>query len=351
MKYQYTPPPNCPVATEDIIADIKSVSSSLNGKNITINDYTELGKYSHTTVKKRFGNWNNAKIEAGLAVSERKPKNAAKEDLIADLKIVSSLLNQQNLSYAIYSKLGKYSKQLFKSRFGNWNNAKMVAGLAVSIRKPANHINRNATDEDLIGDLKRVSSLLNQPKLSYAIYSTHGKYSKELFKARFRTWNKALRAAGLELAKAGQYKNEELFANLLTVWQKKGKQPVKLSFDDKSLSSICATVYTRRFGSIEKALKAFIQFISSNETQAGDEQLHQNNTGHRRASRDPSLRLRYQVLIRDKFTCKVCGNSPAKDSAITLHVDHIEAWSNGGDTVIDNLQVLCSGCNLGKSNL
>jgi hypothetical protein len=351
MKYQYTPPPNAPVSTEELIADIQSVSSVLNSQSITIKDYQEHGKYSFATVKRRFGNWNNARIAAGLTVSESKPKNAAKEDLIADLKIVSSLLNQSNLSYAIYSKQGKYSKQLFKSCFGNWNNAKIVAGLAVSMRKPANHINRNATDEDLIADLKRVSSLLNQPKLSYAIYSTHGKYSKELFKGRFGKWNDALRAAGLELAKVGRYRKEELFANLLTVWQKKGNQPVKLDFDDKNLSLICATVYTRKFGSVENAIKAFIQFISSNGVQEGDEELHVNITRHRRPSRDPSSRLRVQVFTRDRFTCQYCGNSPAKDLSITLHIDHKIPWSKGGATNLENLQTLCSKCNLGKSNL
>jgi len=31
-------------------------------------------------------------------------------------------------------------------------------------------------------------------------------------------------------------------------------------------------------------------------------------------------------------------------------VDHITAWSNGGETILENLQTLCSDCNLGKSN-
>jgi 5-methylcytosine-specific restriction endonuclease McrA len=39
------------------------------------------------------------------------------------------------------------------------------------------------------------------------------------------------------------------------------------------------------------------------------------------------------------------------DSTIVLHVDHIKAWANGGETVLENLQTLCSKCNLGKSDL
>lgn len=68
-------------------------------------------------------------------------------------------------------------------------------------------------------------------------------------------------------------------------------------------------------------------------------------------SRDPSTRLRFEVLARDKFTCRFCGASPSKDPAVTLHIDHIFPWSKGGKTTLDNLQTLCSKCNLGKSDL
>ena len=68
-------------------------------------------------------------------------------------------------------------------------------------------------------------------------------------------------------------------------------------------------------------------------------------------SRDPSTRLRFEVLARDKFTCRFCGASPAKDPSVTLHIDHIVPWSKGGETSLNNLQTLCSKCNLGKSDL
>lgn len=69
-----------------------------------------------------------------------------------------------------------------------------------------------------------------------------------------------------------------------------------------------------------------------------------------RTKRSVSLQLRYSVLKRDNFKCCVCGASPAKDSSVELHIDHIVPWSKGGETELDNLQTLCSLCNLGKSN-
>lgn len=61
-----------------------------------------------------------------------------------------------------------------------------------------------------------------------------------------------------------------------------------------------------------------------------------------------SERLRYDVLKRDHYKCQICG-STAKDGA-KLQVDHIIPVSKGGKTEMSNLQVLCSRCNIGKSN-
>jgi 5-methylcytosine-specific restriction endonuclease McrA len=60
--------------------------------------------------------------------------------------------------------------------------------------------------------------------------------------------------------------------------------------------------------------------------------------------------MQWQVLKRDNFKCVACGRSPAKDPNVELHVDHIKPWSKGGETIFENLQTLCSVCNIGKSN-
>ena len=70
----------------------------------------------------------------------------------------------------------------------------------------------------------------------------------------------------------------------------------------------------------------------------------------RTTKRDPSLSLRFRVLKRDHFTCCCCGASPAKDPSVELHIDHIIPWAKGGETTLDNLQTLCSHCNLGKGD-
>ena len=57
--------------------------------------------------------------------------------------------------------------------------------------------------------------------------------------------------------------------------------------------------------------------------------------------------LRYKIMQRDGFRCRLCGASAADGAK--LHVDHICPVSKGGKTEPDNLRTLCERCNLGKS--
>ncbi|GAB4209401.1 MAG: hypothetical protein OHK0013_28820 [Sandaracinaceae bacterium] len=61
-----------------------------------------------------------------------------------------------------------------------------------------------------------------------------------------------------------------------------------------------------------------------------------------------SAGLRYRVLERDGGRCLLCGASAA--TGARLHVDHIQPWSSGGRSTMNNLQTLCERCNLGKGN-
>ena len=58
----------------------------------------------------------------------------------------------------------------------------------------------------------------------------------------------------------------------------------------------------------------------------------------------------WQVLSRDRYTCRLCGRS-AERHGVVLHVDHIVPRSKGGTDEMDNLRTLCMKCNLGRSNL
>jgi hypothetical protein len=62
--------------------------------------------------------------------------------------------------------------------------------------------------------------------------------------------------------------------------------------------------------------------------------------------REPvSPKMRFEVLRRDSFTCRYCGQSAPN---VILHIDHITPVSNGGVSDISNLVTACSACNYGK---
>lgn len=66
--------------------------------------------------------------------------------------------------------------------------------------------------------------------------------------------------------------------------------------------------------------------------------------------RNVTSALKLKVLKRDKFKCVSCQKTPATDSNVELHVDHIIPFSKGGLDKLSNLQVLCKDCNNKKWN-
>ncbi|ACB34111.1 HNH endonuclease [Leptothrix cholodnii SP-6] len=59
--------------------------------------------------------------------------------------------------------------------------------------------------------------------------------------------------------------------------------------------------------------------------------------------------LRYEAFRRYGRRCSLCGRTP-NDNGVVLHVDHIKPRSRNPELQweIDNLQILCEDCNLGK---
>jgi hypothetical protein len=203
------------------------------------------------------------------------------------------------------------------------------------------------SDEELLADLRATAAGLGKATIGQKVYRLLGKYDDSTATKRFGTWNKALIAAGLSVSNEIDISEERLFDNILALWQHFGRQP-RRSERVQPPSTISQSPYSRRFGSWSAALHAFVEYANSSDEATPT--ILDSPIPRRRTGRDPSLRLRWHVLQRDRFTCCACGASPALTSGVVLHVDHIVPWSKGGETVLENLQTLCSNCNLGKSN-
>jgi hypothetical protein len=206
------------------------------------------------------------------------------------------------------------------------------------------------SDEELIADLCRVAQESAADCVTQSLYGQRGTYGAKTYRLRFGSWNKALLRAGLAISNRMSIPDVEMFENILSLWQHYGRQP-RLNELAANPSSVSHGPYKRRFGSWMNALRAFVDYANGTGAEFAEYQAEIGIGNKHATGRDPSLRLRWRVLQTDNFKCCACGASPAITLGVELHVDHIHPWSEGGETVLENLQTLCSKCNLGKSNL
>ncbi len=273
--------------------------------------------------------------------------------LLGDLLAVAQKLGKDYVTKVEYDKLGRLCASTLQNRFGSWCKAHELAGL-----RKIRHF--DATAEDCINDLKLIAVKLGKTTLSSSEYRPNGRYSIELIARRCGSFKAALEQAGLTLSPKFHetLTDEELFENLEHLWEALGRQPTKNDYL-KPLSRYSCAPYIRRFGSYRKALEAFAASSESESPSQGNEGLkvtvvcsiYAPSQIRHKTSRNVSWRLRFLVMRRDNFMCRLCGVSPALKPGTLLVVDHIEPWDSGGETEMENLQTLCEPCNGGKSNL
>lgn len=68
-------------------------------------------------------------------------------------------------------------------------------------------------------------------------------------------------------------------------------------------------------------------------------------------ARSHPLKMRFEVFMRDKFSCRYCGRSPLIDQKVTLVTDHIVPVAEGGRYELSNLVACCLECNQGKGDV
>ncbi len=293
------------------------------------------------------------------------------EEILSDIKQVADSLNVDYISISTYKKYGKYSQTAIQGHFGTWKRALSLAGL----RKERTSSERKLiSDDDYIADVQRVAAMLGSDTVGYDDYKKNGSFSVEHIFKRFSSWEEFLLKAGLEPTGLAKRKitKEELFEEIERIWILLGRQPTSTDIIKHGVSKYSIDTYKRRFGGWRKALEAFVDYINSDNTEESPDVLVTPMNGENESvsessiesapkrqaqkpihstSRNINARLRFQVLKRDHFKCCACGASPAKNPNVELEVDHIVAWANGGETILDNLQTLCSKCNNGKSNV
>ena len=280
-------------------------------------------------------------------------RNCPDSVLLDDLRRVATALGKTTLTKDDYNAKGRFCTATIEKRLGSWNSALERSGLQVANPK---HIPR----DELLDDLKRVSARLEKATVSISEYGLHGKFNHATISHAFGSWKLALQNAGLSVSPLYHERStdDQLLENIDHVWEHHGRQPKSRDFDDPP-SKYSAYTYRRRFGSFRKALETFVASVDEARPfaaeSAGDSFVQapaaEPQSVRHKTSRSISWRMRFLVMRRDNFKCRITGRSPATDPKVILEVDHIVPWDKGGETIMENLQTLCREINIGKSNL
>ncbi|MEK7534295.1 MAG: HNH endonuclease [Patescibacteria group bacterium] len=223
--------------------------------------------------------------------------------------------------------------------------------------------------EKIIEELVRVAEKFEYTRYTSKDFLKNASIGHQVVFREFGTWDKAMGVLTKYLEerkiilkprtkpkRKDAYTQKQLFDEMQRIWIKIGHRPSKIEWEQAEPKINYNTV-RRHFDGWTNACLRFIEYIIGEKIEddnaawlvTEDQQktkikyVPENN-------RTIPLGIRLEVLARDNFRCVYCGKNPSTDLGTKLHVDHITPFSKGGKTNLENLQTLCSDCNLGKSN-
>ena len=241
------------------------------------------------------------------------------EALLCELRRVAALVDSPYLSKSAFNSHSKAHSSGIQRRFGSWQQALQLAGLADRFSGALHHmrvINRIYGDDQLVAELRRVSAKIGGNPVTTEVFNQHADMNAATVRQRFGSWGAGLKQAGLEVARHGRrHSDEEYFENLLAVWTHYGRQPTWGQMNEPP-SFITSSAYERKWGTWRKALLAFLERVNSdigNTEPESTPPADQPKPALRRPSRRPrvsqedqrqiKLGQRYEVLKRDRFRC------------------------------------------------
>jgi hypothetical protein len=204
----------------------------------------------------------------------------------------------------------------------------------------------------LLNELRRIAKVVGRTSLTLKDFEEHGRCSYALLKQRFGGLSRALKVAGLKTKEFHRnVSDEELLRELARVWDlvltREGRRPYKRDLV-KYNSKFSPGPYYRRWGSWIKACEALLDWEPNVEDDAApvrDQPLTRPRVAPRRKRPIP-LRIRYAILLRDRFTCQLCGRSPSSTPGLEVDTGHIISERDGGTLDPSNLRCECKECNL-----
>jgi 5-methylcytosine-specific restriction endonuclease McrA len=312
----------------ELISELNRLADELE-RTPTAHHMTKLGKFSVDVYQSRFGSWNGAIEAAGLEPNVE--ISIPREDLLQELQSLSNRLGRSPTREELAS-MSTYSAEPYKREFGSWNDALRAADLPVVKR------DRLAEDE-LLGEVRRVANELGETP-SVTQMETLGQIYPSVYIKRFGSWNDAIEAAGLDpTPQPSRIKKETLLTELQNVIDSIDDVPTAEEFE--TYSEYSRGPYLREFGSWNEAIRAL--GYEPRYPRGGEDE-------YRYYGPDWQARRERRIEI-DQYQCQKCGLSRAQhyqEYNQDLSVHHIrrlrEFNSYENANSLTNLITVCTEC-------
>ncbi len=109
------------IPEKQLIKDMQKVAKKLDKKTITTAEYEMHGKFGISTISKRFGGWNKAKMSAGLKIGRL--YNSSEEDYFENILCVWQTLGRQPKYREMEAPLSRLHISSYERKFGTWRSA------------------------------------------------------------------------------------------------------------------------------------------------------------------------------------------------------------------------------------
>lgn len=236
------------ISDEALLAELQRVADVV-GESPTVQEFRERGEHADSTLRNRFGSWNEALEAAGLDGSGSQ-RHIPESTLIAEIQSVAEDVGQAP-TVAQMDTYGERWASTYQDRFGSWNAALEAAGFEP--RTKGSTSSQPVSREALRTELEDLAARLDK-RPTRKNMDTDGEYAASTYAKRFGSWSEALETVGLPRQPTTRIETAKLLQAIGDAAETVGQPPTVTQFQTHGEYS--TNVVFDRFDSWDDALEA-----------------------------------------------------------------------------------------------